>query len=69
MKAFSETSTALRCVSFSEKKHRKEHLIIDTIIIARRDDNCYYFCKSNIPVINLIAVSRNMVKLSKNMSL
>ena len=31
-------------------------------------NNTYYFCKSNIPVINLIASSRNMIKVSKNMS-
>ena len=37
--------------------------------LCRHDENYYYFCKSNIPVINLIAGSRNMIKVSKNMSL
>ena len=41
-----------------EKKHLRHH-----------DNNYYYFWKSNIPVINLIPDSRNMIKLSKNMSL
>ena len=39
-----------------EKKHLRHH-----------DKNYCHFCKSNIPVINLIAGSRNMIKLSKNM--
>ena len=46
---------------FSEKNIEKKPL-------CRHDKNCYYFCKSNIPVINLIAGSRNMIKVSKNMS-
>ena len=33
------------------------------------DKNYYYYWKSNIPVINLIVDSRNMIKVSKNMSL
>ena len=37
--------------------------------LCSRDKNYCYFCKSNIPVINLILDSRNMTKLSKNMSL
>ena len=41
-----------------EKKHLRHH-----------DNNYYYFWKSNIPVINLSPDSRNMIKLSKNMSL
>ena len=36
--------------------------------LCRHDKNYYYFCKSNIPVINLIAGSTNMIKVSKNMS-
>ena len=40
-----------------EKKHLHHH-----------DKNYCYFCKSNIPVINLIVGSRNMIKVSKNMS-
>ena len=52
-------SMALR--SFS-KKYPKKHL-------HHHDKNCCYFCKSNIPVINLIVGSRNMIKLAKNMSL
>ena len=52
------TSTTLRCWSFSEKNIEKKHLY-------HHDKNCCYFCKSNIPVINLIVSSRNMIKLSK----
>ena len=33
------------------------------------DKNYYYFWKSNNPVINLIVDSRDMIKVSKNMSL
>ena len=55
-------STALRCGSFSEKNIEKKHL-------CRHYKNYYYFCKSNIPVINLIAGSRNMIKVSKNVTL
>ena len=47
---------------FSEKTSKKKHL-------CRHDKNYYYFCKSNIPVINLIVGSRNMIKVSKNVSL
>ena len=47
---------------FFGKKHRKKHL-------CRHGKNYYYFCKSNISVINLIVGFRNMVKVSKNMSL
>ena len=54
-------STALRCGSFSEKISKKRHL-------RHHDQNYFYFCKSNIPLINLIVDSRNMVKLSKNIS-
>ena len=55
-------STTLRCVSFSEKNIENKHL-------CYHDKNYCYFCKSNIPVNNLIVGSRNMIKLSKNMSL
>ena len=55
-------SKALMCGSFSEKTVKKKHL-------CHRDKNYYYFCKSNSPVINLIVDSRNMIKVSKNMSL
>ena len=41
-----------------EKKHFRHH-----------DKDYFYFCKSPIPVINLIVGSRNMIKLLKNMSL
>ena len=58
----SEFSMALRCRSFSKKKIKKKHLY-------HHDENYCYFCKSNIPVINSIVGSRNMIKLSKNMSL
>ena len=50
-------SRALRCGSFSQKNIEEKHL-------CRHDKNYYYFCKSNIPVINLIVGSRNMVKVS-----
>ena len=54
---------ALRCGSFfKKKKNEKRHL-------SHHDKNYYYFFKSNIPVINLIVGSRNMIKLSKNTSL
>ena len=41
-----------------EKKHLCHH-----------DKNYYYFCKSNIPVMNLIVGSSIMIRLSNNMSL
>ena len=53
---------ALSYRSFSEKNIEKKHL-------CYHDKNNCYFCKSNIPVINLIAGGRNMIKLSKNISL
>ena len=37
--------------------------------LCRHDKNYYYFWKSNISVIKLIADSRNMIKVSKNMNL
>ena len=46
---------------FFEKNIKKKHL-------CRHDKNYYYFCKSNIPVTNLTAGSRNMIKVSENMS-
>ena len=46
--------------SFSKKNIKKKHL-------CRHDKNYCYFCKSNIPVIDLILDSRNMIK-EKNMS-
>ena len=51
-------STTLRCGSFSEKNIEKKHL-------CYHDKNYCYFCKSNIPVNNLIVGSRNMIRLSK----
>ena len=47
---------------FLEKTIEKKHL-------CHHDKNYYLFWKSNIPVINLIVDSRNMIKVSKNMSL
>ena len=47
---------------FYEKGIKKKHLY-------RHDKNYFYFWKSDIPVINLIVGSRNMIKLSKYMSL
>ena len=38
---------------------------IEKMNLSRHDKNYYYFWNSNIPVINLIAGSRNMIKLSK----
>ena len=47
---------------FFGKNVEKKHL-------CRHDKNYYYFWKSNISVIKLIADSRNMIKVSKNMNL
>ena len=55
-------STALRCKSFFKKIIEKKHL-------CHYDKNYCYFWKSNIPVIDLIVGSRNMMKLSKNVHL
>ena len=46
---------------FFEKNIEKKHL-------CYRDKYYCYFCKSNIPGTNLIVRSRNMIKLSKNIS-
>ena len=46
---------------FFGKKTREKALVLDK--------NYYYFWKSNNPVINLIVDSRDMIKVSKNMSL
>ena len=53
---------ALRCGSFFGKNIEKKP-------VCCHDKNYYYFCKSSIPGINLVVVSRNMVKVSKNMGL
>ena len=37
--------------------------------LCRHDKNCYCFWKSNIPVINLIADSRNMIRSVKKYEL
>ena len=42
---------------------------IEKKLLCHHDKNYCYFCKSSIPVINLIVGFRNMIKLSKNMSL
>ena len=47
---------------FFEKQNWKKHL-------CRHDKNYYYFYKSNIPIINLIVGSKNMVNILKSMSL
>ena len=47
---------------FSEKNKKKEHLCCHY-------KNYDYFCKSNTPVINLIAGSRNMNEVSIRLSL
>ena len=49
--------------AFFEKKN------IDKKHLCRHDKNHYYFCKSNIPVVNLIVGSTNMIKVSKNTNL
>ena len=54
--------TGIKVRVFFGKKHRKKHLCC-------HDKNYYYFCKSNIRIINLIVGSRNMIEVSKNMSL
>ena len=46
---------------FEKKNIEKKHLCC-------HDKNYYYFCKSNIPVIDLMEVSKNMIKVSKNLS-
>ena len=53
---------AVKVRVFFGKSVEKKHL-------CRHDKNYYYFRKSNIPVVNLIEDSRNMIKVSKNMSL
>ena len=55
-------STALTSESFLEKTWKKKHL-------HGHDKNYYYFWKSIIPVISLIVGSRNMINVSKYMSL
>ena len=47
---------------FFGKSVEKKHLY-------RHEKNYYYFWKSNILVINLIADSKNVIKVSKNMNL
>ena len=47
---------------FFGKNIEKKHLY-------RHDKNYYYFCNSNITVINLIVGSRNMIKVLKNTTL
>ena len=47
---------------FFGKNIEKKHLCC-------HDKNYYCFWKSNINVINLVVDSRNMIKVSKNMSL
>ena len=53
-------STALRWGSLSKKISKKRYHL---------DKNYCYFCKSNIPVVNLTVGSENKIKLWKNMSL
>ena len=47
---------------FFGKKLEKKHL-------GCHDKNYYYFLKSNIPVINFIVNSKNLIKVSKNVRL
>ena len=53
---------SIKVRTFFGKNIKKKHL-------GRHDKNCYYFCKSDIPVITLILCSRNMIKVLKTMSL
>ena len=46
---------------FFGKNIKEKHL-------CRHEKNYYYFLKSNIPVINLILGSKNIMKVSKSMS-
>ena len=46
----------------------KERVFFERKHLCHHDKNYYYFCKSNIPVINLIVGSRNMIKVSKSLS-
>ena len=52
----------LKMQVFFGKNIKKKYLCL-------HDKNYYYFCKPNIPLTNLIAGSRNMIKLLKNISL
>ena len=54
------TLNSIKVLDFFEKNI--EHL-------CRPDKSYYCFCKTSIPVINLIEGSRNMIKVSKNMNL
>ena len=56
-----ESLNGIKERAFFQKNIEKKQLY-------RNDKNYYYFCKSNIPVINLIVGSRNMIKISKYMS-
>ena len=58
----SRGSMALRCRSFSKKNIEKKYLHC-------LNKNYYYFWKSNISAIYLIVGSRNMIILSKFLSL
>ena len=52
---------ALRCRSFSKIKSKNKRM-------CSPDESDYYFLKSKIPIMNLIVGSRNLIKVSKNMS-
>ena len=58
---FKKLLNGIKVRVFFEKNIEKKHL-------SHHDKN-YYFCQSNISVTNLIVGSRNMIKLSKNISL
>ena len=54
-------SAAFWCGSFPKNIYKRQ--------LCRHDKNYYYFfCKSNIRVINFIVCSRSIIKVSKNMS-
>ena len=59
---YDERLNGIKVWVFFAKNIEKKHL-------CHHDKNYYYFCESNIPVINLIVDSRNMVKVSWNMNL
>ena len=67
LKSVFVTSTLLNGIMVGDffEKNIKKALMLH----VHHDKNYCYFCKSNIPVINLIVGSRKMIKVSKNMSL
>lgn len=46
----------------------KTQIFFEKRILCRPGKNCYYFCESSIPEINLIVSCRDMSQVSKNIS-